>query len=49
MNAGLIFLEVSGHHRELFMPAWVFGLVAFAILMLGLIALWSYSNRRPHS
>jgi hypothetical protein len=48
MTAGLIFLEVAGH-RELFMPAWVFGLIAFGILLLGLVVLWNFSTRRPHS
>lgn len=46
MIVGLVPLEV---HRELFMPAWAFGAIALAILLIALIAVHGVSTRRPHS
>ena len=47
MNAGLILLEVA--HRELFMPAWVFGVLAFVLLVTSALVVHGISTRRPHS
>ncbi|WP_231747895.1 hypothetical protein [Auraticoccus cholistanensis] len=47
MTAALVLLEAA--HRELPMPAWVFGVVAFALLAIALLVLHGYSTRRPHS
>ena len=48
MNLGLTLLEAEAV-RELPLPAWAFGRIAF-ILLLGLLALtWSIGKGRPHS
>lgn len=47
MTAGTILLEVA--HRELFMPAWAFGVIAFALLVIGALVVHGISTRRPHS
>jgi hypothetical protein len=50
MNLGLTLLEAaeSGHH-ELPFPGWVFGLIAFGILMGFLLLTMSIGKGRPHS
>jgi hypothetical protein len=48
MNLGLTLLEAEAV-RELPIPAWGFGVIAFVLLM-GLLALtWSIGKGRPHS
>ena len=48
MTLGLTLLE-SEAARELPIPAWGFGIIAFVLLM-GLLALtWSIGKGRPHS
>ncbi len=47
MTAGQVLLEVA--HRELPMPAWVFGVIAFALLAISLVLVHGISTRRPHS
>jgi hypothetical protein len=47
MNLALTLLEAEA--ARLPVPAWVFGLIAFGLLM-GLLALtWSIGKGRPHS
>ena len=36
-------------HRELPIPAWAFGLLAFALLLILLLLTWSIGRGRPHS
>jgi hypothetical protein len=48
MVLGLALLEAEVH-RELPMPAWLFGVLGFGLL-LGLLAItWSIGKGRPHS
>jgi hypothetical protein len=48
MHLALTLLEAEAA-RELPIPAWVFGLIAFGLLV-GLLALtWSIGKGRPHS
>jgi len=46
MNFGLALLETE---RELQIPAWGFGLIAFVILHLLLLVTISIGKGRPHS
>jgi len=48
MPLGLTLLETEVH-RELPIPAWGFGLLAFILLMLLLAVTWSIGKGRPHS
>ena len=48
MNLGLTLLEAEAA-RELPIPAWGFGLIAFGLLMVLLILTWSIGRGRPHS
>ncbi|MDN5771425.1 MAG: hypothetical protein L0H26_04495 [Microlunatus sp.] len=48
MGFGLTLLETEAH-RELPIPDWGFGLVAFAILFILLFVCVSIGNGRPHS
>jgi hypothetical protein len=36
-------------HRELPIPAWGFGVIAFVLLLLLLFLTWSIGKGRPHS
>ena len=47
MNFGLALLELT--ERELPIPAWGFGLIAFIILHLMLFIVISIGKGRPHS
>ena len=46
MNLGLTLLAVE---RELPIPAWGFGLIAFGLLIGLLLVTWSIGRGRPHS
>ncbi len=48
MDFGLILLEAEAH-RELPIPAWGFGVIAFAILVILLFVTYSIGKGRPHS
>jgi hypothetical protein len=48
VNFGLILLEAEAH-RELPIPAWGFGVIAFAILAVLLFVTYSIGKGRPHS
>jgi hypothetical protein len=36
-------------HRELPIPAWGFGVIAFVLLLILLLLTWSIGKGRPHS
>ncbi len=44
---GMYLLETAGYHSTV--PAWGIGMIAFGLLMLGLIIARSLGHRRPHS
>jgi hypothetical protein len=46
MTFGLTVLEAS---RQLPIPAWGFGLLAFGLLLILLLITWSIGKGRPHS
>ena len=48
VNFGLSLLETEVHH-ELPIPAWGFGIIAFAILAIMLGITYSIGKGRPHS
>ena len=48
MILGLTLLE-TGVERELPIPAWGFGLLAFGLLIVLLLVTWSIGRGRPHS
>ena len=48
MNFGLMVLETEAHN-ELPIPAWGFGVIAFAILAIMLLITYSIGKGRPHS
>ncbi|MGH3339992.1 MAG: hypothetical protein ACRDPL_14360 [Propionibacteriaceae bacterium] len=48
MTLGLTLLQTEVH-RELPIPAWAFGVLAFGILLLLLLITWSVGRGRPHS
>ena len=48
MLFGLTLLETEAHH-ELPIPAWGFGVIAFAILIVLLLVTLSIGKGRPHS
>jgi hypothetical protein len=48
MTLGLTLLEAE-LERELPIPAWGFGLIAFALLAGLLLLTWSIGRGRPHS
>jgi hypothetical protein len=48
VDFGLILLEAEAH-RELPIPAWGFGVIAFAILVILLFVTYSIGKGRPHS
>ena len=48
VNFGLTLLEAEAH-RELPIPAWGFGIIAFAILAILLFVTYSIGKGRPHS
>ncbi len=48
MTLGLMLLQTEVH-RELPIPAWAFGVLAFGILTVLLLITWSIGKGRPHS
>ncbi len=48
MNFGLTLLETEVH-REIPIPAWGFGIIAFAILTILMFVTYSIGKGRPHS
>ncbi|HEY5978903.1 MAG TPA: hypothetical protein VIT41_04640 [Microlunatus sp.] len=48
MTLGLILLEAEAH-REIPIPAWGFGVIAFGILLILLLITYSIGKGRPHS
>lgn len=42
MSTTVVALVTEPVHRELPMPAWAYGLIAFGLLMLAFLALWSF-------
>jgi hypothetical protein len=48
MTLGLTLRQTEAH-RELPIPAWAFGVLAFAILLVMLLITWSIGKGRPHS
>ena len=48
MNLALTLLEAEAA-RELPVPAWVIGLIAFGLLIGLLVLTWSIGKGRPHS
>jgi hypothetical protein len=48
MNLALTLLQAEAA-RELPVDAWVFGLIAFGLLMVLLALTWSIGKGRPHS
>jgi hypothetical protein len=48
MTFGLTLLETEVG-RELPIPAWGFGLIAFGLLLILLLITWSVGKGRPHS
>ena len=48
MTLGLTILQTEAH-RELPIPAWAFGVLAFGILLCLLLITWSIGRGRPHS
>jgi hypothetical protein len=48
MTLGLTLLEAEAT-RELPIPAWGFGVIAFALLIGLLLLTWSIGRGRPHS
>jgi hypothetical protein len=48
MTLGLTLLQTETH-RELPIPAWAFGVLAFVLLTLLLLITWSIGRGRPHS
>ena len=48
MTLGLTLLQTEVH-RELPIPAWAFGVLAFGILLCLLLITWSIGRGRPHS
>jgi hypothetical protein len=48
MTLGLTLLQTEVH-RELPIPAWAFGVLAFGILTVLLLITWSIGKGRPHS
>jgi hypothetical protein len=48
MTLGLTLLQTEVH-RELPIPAWAFGVLGFAILLVLLLITWSIGKGRPHS
>ncbi len=48
MTLGLTLLQTEVH-RELPIPAWGFGVLAFGILLVLLLITWSIGRGRPHS
>jgi hypothetical protein len=48
VNFGLTLLEAEAH-REIPIPAWGFGVIAFAILAILLFVTYSIGKGRPHS
>jgi hypothetical protein len=48
MTLGLMLLQTEVH-RELPIPAWAFGVLAFGLLTLLLLITWSIGKGRPHS
>lgn len=45
----MITLLETGAHHELPFPAIVFGLIAFGLLLLAVLAVESFGRMRPHS
>ena len=43
-----VLLEAEAH-RELPIPAWGFGVIAFVLLLMLLLLTWSIGKGRPHS
>ena len=48
MNLGVALLEAEGG-RQLPIPAWGLGVIAFIVLLLLLLLTWSIGKGRPHS
>jgi hypothetical protein len=48
MTLGLTLLQTEVQ-RELPIPAWAFGLLAFGMLVILLLITWSIGRGRPHS
>jgi hypothetical protein len=48
MTLGLTLLQTEVH-RELPIPAWAFGVLAFCLLLILLLITWSIGKGRPHS
>ena len=48
MTLALTLLQTEVH-RELPIPAWAFGVLAFGILLVLLLITWSIGKGRPHS
>jgi hypothetical protein len=48
MTLGLTLLQTEVQ-RELPIPAWAFGVLAFGILLVLLLITWSIGRGRPHS
>lgn len=46
---GLQLLETATEHYTSTVPPWGMGLIAFGLLMLGLVLVRSLGHRRPHS
>ena len=48
MTLALTLLQTEVH-RELPIPAWAFGVLAFGLLLILLLITWSIGKGRPHS
>ena len=48
MTLALTLLQTEAH-RELPIPAWAFGVLAFCLLLILLLITWSIGKGRPHS
>ena len=49
MGFGLTLLETGLTEHEIPIPAWGFGVIAFALLVGLLLMTWSIGRGRPHS
>ncbi len=49
VNFGLTLLETGVHEREIPIPAWGFGIIAFALLFILMFVTYSIGKGRPHS
>ncbi|GAB3623939.1 hypothetical protein GCM10027418_20230 [Mariniluteicoccus endophyticus] len=47
MTTNVLTLLEGGHHLPI--PAWGFGIIAFALLLIGLAIVMHLGNSRPHS